>query len=236
MSRQKILVCVPTYNERESISQLIKTLFSLQIDDLEILIIDDASPDGTAEIIQELQSSYTGLRLLKRHPPYGRGAAGREAFIYALKEGYDVAVEMDADFSHNPKSLPSILNALKDADLAIGSRLVKGGSDSDRSPWRRFLTEIANLYARRILRLSVRDANSGYRAWNKKAITAIEPQTLQARGPAIVHETLFRATRAGIAIREIPIDFIDRKSGKSKLNLWKLSNGYFWILRLALFG
>lgn len=236
MIQPRILVCVPTYNERENIAPLICSLFALKIPNLEVLVSDDESPDSTADTVQALKSSYRGLHILRRHPPYGRGAAGKEAFIYALAKGFDTAIEMDADFSHNPSHIPLLLTALKDADLVIGSRLVTGGSDKDRSIARRLMTQAANFYVRSVLKLSLQDVNSGYRAWSRKALAAIRPETLKSLGPAIVHEALFRAVRADIRIKEIPIEFIDRKTGKSKLNLWKIVCGYLWILRLVLFG
>lgn len=232
----RTLVCVPTYCEAENIARLIQEVFFLKISGLEILVIDDASPDKTAEIAESLKSRHSGIRVLRRAPPYGRGAAGREAFLYALKENFDIAIEMDADFSHHPKDIPRLLEALTHSDLAIGSRFVQGGSDAERPKGRQILTQCANLYARTLLRIPVEDSNSGYRAWSRRALEAIDPKTLRARGPAIVHEALFRAARKKIRIQEIPIHFVDRKEGLSKLNWAKLVYGYFWILRLAVLG
>ena len=232
----RILVCIPTYCEAENISRLIEEIFSLQIPGLEILVVDDASPDKTASIAEGLKGRYPGIHVFRRKPPYGRGSSGREAFIYALKEKFDIAVEMDADFSHDPKAIPLLLNALGTSELAIGSRFTEGGTDAERPKGRQILTQCANFYARSLLRIPVQDANSGYRAWSLKALQAINPETLRARGPAIVHETLFRAARKNIKMQEVPIHFIDRKEGFSKLNLTKLARGYFWILRLALSG
>lgn len=234
MNTPRVLVCIPTFNENENISDLIKAIFVLQIPRLEVLIVDDDSPDQTPETVLSLKSSYPGLRLLKRGPPHGRGAAGKAAFLYALAEGFDAAIEMDADFSHDPAYLPMMIEGLKAADLVIGSRLILGGEDTDRIMARRLLTQSANLYARLLLRLPVKDANSGYRAWSRKALESIRPKTLKAQGPAIVHETLYRAARAPLSILEIPIKFIDRRKGRSKLNLGKLLRGYLWIIRLAL--
>ncbi len=230
------MVCVPTYCEAENISRLIEEIFSLKIPGLEVLIADDASPDKTADIAESLTTRYPGIRVLRRTPPYGRGAAGREAFLHALQENFDIAVEMDADFSHDPRAIPFLLDALKDSDVVIGSRFIEGGSDSERPKGRQVLTQCANLYARALLRLPVLDANSGYRVWSRRALQAIHPETLRARGPAIVHETLFRAASAKMRIREIPIHFVDRKEGYSKLNWAKLIHGYLWILRLAVLG
>ncbi len=232
----RVLVCIPTYCESENIAHLIEEIFSLQIPGLEILIADDASPDNTAKIAENLRNRYPLISILKRKPPYGRGAAGRDLFLYALEKNFDAAIEMDADFSHDPKSIPQMLKALENSELVIGSRFIQGGSDTERPKGRQILTRWANFYARSLLRINVKDANSGYRAWSRKALQAIEPQSLRARGPAIVHEALFRAARKKIKIQEIPIRFVDRKMGFSKLNLGKLAYGYFWILRLAVLG
>ena len=232
----RVLICIPTYCESENIARLIEEIFSLQIPGLEILIADDASPDNTATIAENMRDRYPSLTVLKRKPPYGRGAAGRELFVYAQKNNFDAVIEMDADFSHDPKAILQMLKALENSDLVIGSRFVQGGSDAERPKGRQILTRWANFYARFLLRISVQDTNSGYRAWSQKALEALEPQTLRAQGPAIVHEALFRAARKKIKIQEIPIRFVDRKLGFSKLNLGKLAYGYFWILRLAVLG
>jgi dolichol-phosphate mannosyltransferase len=232
----RVLVCIPTYCESENIARLVEEIFSLEIPGLEILIADDASPDNTATIAENLRDRYPLLTILKRKPPYGRGAAGRDLFLYALEKNFDAAIEMDADFSHDPNSIPQLLKALGNSELVIGSRFVQGGSDSQRPKRRQILTRWANFYARSLLRISVQDTNSGYRAWSRKALEVIEPQTLRAQGPAIVHEALYRAARKKIRIQEIPIRFVDRKLGFSKLNLGKLAYGYFWVLRLAVLG
>jgi dolichol-phosphate mannosyltransferase len=122
---------------------------------------------------------------------------------------------------------------MADCDLAIGSRMAPGGSDFDRPGWRRWITRAANFYARTLLRLPVGDTNSGFRCFRREALAAIDPASLRSRGPSILHETLFRALRAGLRVKEVPIEFVDRKRGSSKLDLGRLLAGYFWILRLA---
>ena len=230
----KALVVVPTYNEAANVEPLVDALYALGVEGLQVLIVDDQSPDGTAERVRRLRERHPGLRLLERSGPAGRGLAGRDAFLYALHRRVPAVLEMDADFSHQPRHVPQLLAALAHADVAIGSRCAAGGSDRDRGTLRRLLTFCANAYARRLLRLPVDDTNSGFRAFTLKAIEAIDPATLRSRGPSILHEVLFRAARAGLAIREVPIEFVDRKAGRSKLNLAILASGYAWILRLAL--
>lgn len=229
---ERVLVLVPTFNERENIEALVTELFRLPLPKLEVLVIDDNSPDKTADLAQELISKFPGLMLIRRKGPAGRGFAGRDGFLFALQSGADFTIEMDADFSHQPKHIPDLLRVMQDCDIAIGSRLVSDGRDRDRPIWRRWITRIANLYARGLLGLPVADTNSGFRCFNRKALKAIEPATLQSRGPSVLHETLFRAVGAGLRIREVPIEFLDRKKGASKLSLARLLVGYFWILRL----
>ncbi len=141
---------------------------------------------------------------------------------------------MDGDLSHSPSAIPALLDAMKECDLALGSRLAPGGSDLDRPVYRRLLTVFGNFYARLLLGLEVADANSGYRCFSRKALEAIEPATLTSPGPAIVHETLYRAARAGLRVREVPIEFIDRKSGSSKLGVRLVLAGWLAILKLRL--
>lgn len=230
------IVMLPTYDERENIERMIAALFALGVPGLEILVVDDDSPDGTAAIVERLAQGRKDLHLLLRKQNRGRGAAGRDGFLWALERGYDWLLELDADFSHQPRFVPALIQALEGADAAIGSRFVPGGTDDDRTVFRRALTVVANAYARNLLSLPVRDTNSGFRAFSRRALEAINPATLRSQGPAILHESLFRLARAGLSIREVPIEFIDRRQGLSKLDLSKLADGYLWILRLRLFG
>ncbi len=234
MKPAKIVVVVPTYNEGENIASLIRELFALGVPGLEVLVVDDESPDGTSLIVSELKPRHPGLSLITRSGPRGRGFAGREGFVRALEDGAGVIVEMDADFSHQPREIPKLLKALEDCDMVVGSRMVHGGLDEDRSALRRLVTRGANAYARALLGIKVRDVNSGFRCFSRRAMEAIVPASLRSRGPSIVHEVLFRASRAGLKVKEVPIEFLDRKEGTSKLTLWRLAAGYFWIMRLRL--
>lgn len=233
---KKILIFIPTFNEKENIQAMVERLLGLNIPGTEILIVDDNSPDGTARLVEALAENEPRLHLLRRPGPPGRGLAGREAYLYALRCGADALVEMDADFSHDPEQIRELLSALESGDVVVGSRLVPGGTDCDRPWFRRWLTLAANAFARSLMGLSVRDMNSGFRALTRKGIERVEPEKLRSRGPSILHEILFRAAKAGLKIREVPITFVDRKKGASKLNFRKLAAGYFWILRLAIFG
>jgi dolichol-phosphate mannosyltransferase len=225
---------IPTFNESRSIQALIDAIFALGVPGLEVLVVDDQSPDGTAELVAAMARSRSGLRLLRRPPPAGRGLAGRDGFLYALDHEASYLIEMDGDFSHQPRHIPALLAAMKSCDIAVGSRMTPGGSDLDRPAARRWLTLCANAYARRLLSLPIDDTNSGFRCFSRKALRAVEPATLRSRGPSILHESLFRAVRAGLRLGEVPIEFVDRKAGDSKLGLAQLVAGYLWILKLRL--
>lgn len=227
---------VPTFNESENIAALIEALFGLRLPLLDVVVVDDRSPDGTGRIVRGLRAGNPNLHLIERSGVAGRGFAGRDGFVYALEHGADFVIEMDADFSHDPKHIPALLAAMDRADIAVGSRFVAGGTDDDR-PWaRRVLTVAANLYARTLLGLSVRDTNSGFRCFSRRGLETVDPATLGSRGPSSLHEVLFRAARRGLRVAEVPIEFVDRKKGHSKLDLRRLAAGYFWILKLRLLG
>lgn len=231
-----VLAILPTYNEAANIGRLLEELYALGLPGFGAVVVDDASPDGTAAVVRGLRGRLPDLHLLERDGPAGRGLAGRDGFLFALRSGARRIVEMDADFSHQPRFVPRLVAAADDCDLAIGSRLVSGGADDDRPRARRLLTTAANAYARGLLGLPVLDANSGFRCFTRRALEAVDPATLRSTGPSIVHETLWRAARAGLRIREVPIEFVDRKEGASKLSLWRLAAGYLWIARLKAFG
>jgi len=228
----RVIVMIPTLNERGNIAALIDEILALETPGLEILIVDDESPDGTAELVAELARTRPGVKLLRRRPPAGRGLAGRDGFLHALERGASFLIEMDGDLSHPPRYIPVLLAAMPECDVAVGSRLIPGGSDLDRPVYRRALTVFGSAYARLFLGLPVVDSNSGYRCYSREALEAISPATLKSRGPAIVHETLYRAARAGLRLREIPIDFVDRRKGRSKLGPLGVLSGWLAILKL----
>ena len=230
----RVMVMIPTFNERGNVAALVEEISGLGIPGLEILIVDDESPDGTADFVAELARTRPALSLLRRPPPAGRGLAGRDGYLRALERGATYVIEMDGDLSHSPRYIPALLDAMSGCDLALGSRLAPGGGDRDRPLYRRLLTVFGNGYARLLLGLNVADANSGYRCFSRAALEAIEPATLQSPGPAIVHETLYRAARAGLRVREVPIEFVDRKTGSSKLGVRLVLAGWLAILKLRL--
>ena len=228
----KTYVMIPTYNERENIASLIEKILKLKIKNLHIVVVDDNSPDGTWKVIKQLNKKNKNVHLLLRKKNKGRGAAGKDGFVYCLKNDADIVVEMDADLSHDPKYIPSMIRELKNADLILGSRRLKGSREVGRGLFRRFVTWGANLYITIILGIKVKDCNSGFRCFKGKVLKAIKPEKLESKGPAIIQEVLFKAHLKGFKIKEIPITFVNRTKGKSKLGLKQLAAGYLMVLKL----
>ncbi|MBS3114528.1 polyprenol monophosphomannose synthase [Candidatus Woesearchaeota archaeon] len=228
----KTFVMIPTYNEKENIKNLIDRILKLRIKNLHIVVADDNSPDGTWKIIQQISKKNKNVHLLLRKKDKGRGSAGRDGFIYCLRHGAEAIVEMDADMSHDPKYIPSMLEELKNADLVLGSRRVEGSKEIGRSLIRKIVTHFANMYIRLMLGLKVKDCNSGFRCFKRKVLEKINLDKLESKGPAIVQEVLFKAHLKGFKIREIPITFVDRTKGYSKLGIPQLAAGYFMVLKL----
>lgn len=230
----KAVVIVPTYDERDNVVPLLDAILALEVPDLQVLVVDDASPDGTAERVRDYARTHPQASVMERAGPKGRGHAGREGYLAALERGAERVLEMDADFSHDPRYIPDLLAATGSLDVALGSRFVAGGSDTDRALWRRLLTKAANGYIRLMLGLGVRDANSGFRCFRREALERIDPRSLRSPGPAIIQEVLFRAHRRGLRIGEVPVVFDDRVRGDSKLGWWQLWQGYVTVLGLRL--
>ena len=235
----KTFVMIPTYNEKESIGNLIDKILKLKIKGLHIVVADDSSPDGTWKVVQDMSKKNKNVHLLLRKKDKGRGAAGKEGFIYCLKNNADIVVEMDADMSHDPKYIPAMIRELSNADLIIGSRRIEGGKEKGRSLFRRFVTWGANFYIRMMLGIKIKDCNSGFRCFKRKVLEAIRLERLESKGPSIVQEILFKAHLKGFKIKEIPITFVNRTKGHSKLGISQLATGYFMVLKLKvkrLFG
>ena len=215
----KTVVMIPTYNEADNIGSLIDELLRLPIGEVEILVVDDDSPDGTGRIVAAREEKDRRVRLVSRKEGRGRGLAGREGFLRALADGAGRIVEMDGDGSHDPDDLPRLLEPVGrgEADVVIGSRFVPGGGVADREWFRDLVSSLARRYLRLVLGVPVHDPTSGYRVFSRRALEAIDPETLRAVDPFIVAEVLYRARTKGLRIVEVPIVFRPRRGGVSKL-------------------
>ncbi len=212
------VIVLPTYNERENIEVHLRAVRSLDAP-IDVLVVDDDSPDGTADAARSLAEELGGITVLDRPDKCGLGSAYRAGFARVLDDGYDVIVSMDADLSHDPAVIPAMLDLIAGgADAVIGSRYVRGGGTTDWPAHRRLLSKWGNTYTRTVLRLPAHDCTSGFRAYTAEALRAIEPTTTQAEGYAFLTELVRRLDRAGFRIAETPIVFRDRERGKSKMS------------------
>ncbi|HRE46089.1 MAG TPA: polyprenol monophosphomannose synthase [Aggregatilineales bacterium] len=215
----KTIIVVPTYNEKENLANLTEALLGLSIPNLTILIVDDNSPDGTGRIADELTAQTEHIQVMHRTGKKGLGTAYTEGFIWAINEGADYIVQMDADFSHDPKDVPRLLAGLAEADLVIGSRYTKGGKLDERwSFQRRLLSWWANrIWVDFILGTRIKDATAGFRAWRRNTLIGMNLATIRSNGYVFQVEMSYLARKLGYTIREIPIYFQDRRYGESKM-------------------
>lgn len=215
MSPDQVVCIVPTYNERENLPGIAEAVRS---HGYRLLVVDDSSPDGTGRVADEIADGDRDVAVLHRDRKEGLGPAYADGFDFALSQGADVVVEMDADFSHDPADLPRLVAAVDEgADLAIGSRYVPGGTTPDW-PWlRRFISRGGNIYARTMLGIPIRDATAGFRAFRSEALAGLPYRSAEASGYGFQVEMAWRAHEAGLRIVEIPIAFRDRAHGKSKM-------------------
>ncbi|MEK6704408.1 MAG: polyprenol monophosphomannose synthase [Bdellovibrionota bacterium] len=214
----KALVVIPTYNEIENISGLIESIDSVTTPDVEVLVVDDGSPDGTGHLVDELVKNNRKLHVIHRPKKLGLGTAYVAGFKWGLSRGFDVFIEMDADFSHDPKYLPRMLDLLSTNDVVIGSRYVSGGGTRNWGPARRALSRGGSLYSRLILGASIRDFTGGFNGWRRQVLQAIDLPSLRSDGYSFQIELKYRAFLKGFKIVEFPIVFEDRKVGKSKMS------------------
>ena len=237
---ERALVIVPTYNERENITRLIGSILQ-QDDRLDILIVDDGSPDGTGEIVEGLIQHEPRLHIIKRPRKMGLGTAYIAGFRWALEQAYDLVFEMDADFSHDPAHLSQFLRAAEGADLVLGSRYRNGKVTVVNWPIKRLLLSyFANVYARVVTGLPVWDATGGFKCFRRKVLEAIDLTHVRSNGYAFQIEMSFRAWRKHFKIVEIPIVFVDRTEGQSKMSgsivreaIWMVWRLRFWALKGA---
>ena len=235
---EKALVIVPTYNERENIRRLVNSVLR-QDGRLEMLVVDDGSPDGTGQIVEEIAASDSRVHLLARPEKMGLGTAYIAGFRWALERDYDFIMEMDADFSHDPAHLPQFLSAIADADLVLGSRYQQGRVTVVNWPISRLiLSYSANLYARAVTGLPVWDATGGFKCFRRSVLEAIDFSKVRSNGYAFQIEMSFRAWKRNFRITEIPIVFVDRTEGTSKMSksivreaIWMVWRLRWWAIR-----
>ena len=214
----RTLVVLPTYNEAENISTVLHRLRAA-VPAADVLVIDDSSPDGTAELAKAVADELSGIDVLVRATKDGLGSAYRAGFREGMARGYDVLVEMDSDLSHDPAALPTLLGAIDEgADLVVGSRYVPGGSIPNWSRYRRSLSRNGNRYAAMMLGLDVADATSGFRAYRSTLMAGIDIDTIRANGYGFQIEMVYRAVRLGGRVVERPIEFVERERGVSKMS------------------
>jgi dolichol-phosphate mannosyltransferase len=213
----RVVMVVPTYNEADNLEWIVARLRTSQ-PNVEVLVVDDGSPDGTGSVADGLAAADAGVHVLHRAQKAGLGAAYLAGFAWALDAGYDVIGEMDADGSHQPEQLHRLLAALADADLAIGSRWVPGGSVVNWPLRRELLSRGGNLYVRTLLGIDVRDATAGFRLFRRSALEKIDLSSVRSTGYVFQTDLVTRCLRAGLAVQEVPIEFVERVRGDSKMS------------------
>jgi dolichol-phosphate mannosyltransferase len=230
----KTLIIIPTYNEVDNLRPLLERIFA-QVPESDILVVDDNSADGTGKLADEIQTEKPQVHVLHRSSKLGLGTAYIVGFKYALTHGYDMVFEMDADFSHDPRYLPAFFQAIEQADLVIGSRYVQGGNTPSWSPLRRLISSSGNIFARLLLGMPVRDCTAGFRCYRTLVLRNIDLDTIQSEGYAFQVELTYRVLQQGFRIVEIPIVFIDRRVGKSKMSRKIVIEAFTYVLQ-ARFG
>jgi dolichol-phosphate mannosyltransferase len=228
----KATVCLPTYNERENLERVVRRLGQ---HDVSVLVVDDNSPDGTGRIADRLAEELDYVSVLHRERKEGLGPAYLAGFRRALADGADVILEMDCDFSHKPEDVPRLIAATENADFVLGSRYVRGGGTENWGILRRFISRAGSFYAQVVLGLRVRDLTGGFKAYRREVLEALPLDEIDSKGYAFQIETTYRAVRKGFSVREVPIVFVDRVEGGSKMSrsivaeaIWKVP-----ALRLA---
>jgi dolichol-phosphate mannosyltransferase len=232
----RTLICIPTYNEKDLIRSIVEAVRAC-VPEATVMIVDDNSPDGTGTIADELASRDKQVRVLHRQGKEGLGAAYVHAFRVGLDEGWDRIVQMDADFSHDPKDVPRLLAALDaGADLAVGSRYVEGGATENWGLGRRIISRGGGLYARAALGVKVNDLTAGFKAWRAGTLRGIDLSAVDARGYGFQIEMTYRTLQNGFQVQEVPILFVDRRVGASKMSgaIFAEAVTLVWRLRFAI--
>ena len=234
MNDDRTLIVVPTYNERENVARLVGELLAVA-PDADVCLLDDASPDGTADCAEELFGRDPRFSVLRRAGARGYGRSLVDGYRRGLEGGYARLVQLDADFSHDPRRIPALVEASRGADVVIGSRYSEGGGVENWPLRRRVLSRFANAYVARITGLRVRDATSGFRCYTRRALLALLEARVAGEGYAFLVEATYRASRAGLVVAEVPITFTDRREGQSKMSRKVIFESMLmpWRLRLG---
>jgi dolichol-phosphate mannosyltransferase len=227
----RTLVIIPTYNERDNIVPLVDRILRLP-GELEVLVVDDGSPDGTASALQERHSDDPRVHLIQRGRKLGLGTAYTAGFRYALENGYRFCITMDSDFSHDPGHIPELCRAAEGNDLVVGSRYVPGGRTVNWGWWRRLISRTANLFAHNLVALQHRDCTSGFRLYRSEALRIVDFQSIVADGYSYLVEILHRVSVSGLRVAEVPITFVERRQGKSKISRKEIFKAIHTMLRL----
>ncbi len=226
------LVIIPTYNEKQNIIPLTKEVLGLS-NDIHVLVVDDNSPDGTGDLIDEACKTRSRLHILHRPAKMGLGTAYKEGFFYALENNYDRVITMDADFSHQPQYIPQLIDKNQFFDVAIGSRYVPGGGTVNWGPHRKLISFTANFMARMLLGLTAHDCTAGFRCYRDDILRKVDFQGIKSEGYSFLVEMLFNCVKEGAQIGEIPIIFENRVAGKSKISKKEIYVAILTLLRLA---
>jgi len=214
---EKVLIVIPTYNEKENISTIIPEILKLNLN-IEILVVDDNSPDGTGKVVDNLAQENPKIQVIHRQEKSGLATAYIAGFHYALKKDYDYIMQMDADFSHDPKYIPDFLKYMKEYDLVLGSRYISGGGVVNWGPLRKFISQGGSFYARNVLGTKIKDFTGGFKCFKKETLIKIDLDSVCSIGYAFNIELTYRTLKNGLKVKEIPIIFVDRRVGKSKMS------------------
>jgi dolichol-phosphate mannosyltransferase len=231
---RQALVCLPTYDEKDNVVPITEAILAAT-PLVDVLIIDDNSPDGTGQLADAIAAREPRVKVLHRAGKEGLGKAYLAGFDFALRHGYELILEMDADFSHDPKYLPGMLEAAKGADVVLGSRNIPGGGTVNWGVGRKIISRGGSLYARTILGIPVRDLTGGFKCFHRKVLESIDLPTVECSGYAFQIELTFRALRRGFRVVEVPIVFVDRRVGQSKMSkrIVLEALGKVWSIRRA---
>lgn len=227
----KTVIVIPTYNECDNIERLLMEIFQLQISELNVIVVDDNSPDGTVDIVKRLTEQYP-VQLVQREGKLGIGSAYIVGFKKALASGAEYIFEMDADLSHDPRDIPRLIEKMNECDLVIGSRRVPGGDIIGWNMRRHFTSFAATVFSRFILKLKTKDVTAGFRCYKRKVLESINLDAVRSNGYAFQEEMLYRTERAGFTVAEVPVTFIDRKKGKSKLSTKDIVEFFVVMMKL----